>query len=457
MHQIPKAIILDLDGTLLCTDKSISKRTLKVIAQCKNMGILVIVATARFWFKAEKYLEMIKPDYAILADGTQIYRNDELIRGFAMNEQMVNGMIQALKKQEPFGEFVASVGKGLLCSAPGIYEQWRRSYSFEEAVNQPVFKIAAMLESAEVADALADAYGCRLYSYRDENLYGFTAKESGKYQAVEVLSKFLGIELEDMVAFGDDENDYEILKYCGTGVAMANAIPQILEVADETTGSNDEDGVAAYLERYCVGEELVPFWEETYQNMDTITFSQEPNATIKEFEHLFDKDWNILEVGCGEGQNVLYLAKQGYARVDAFDISENGINKLKKKSELQGVSLNAYVDDLTKCQFTKNYDLVISFGTLHFVKREDWKRFITHAKEHTNVGGIHIMQIFTDVVPASEDIAPFAIGIAKDEEIKDIYRDWEILQFKSYVFEDEHPNVPKHLHASNKIVARRMR
>lgn len=203
-------------------------------------------------------------------------------------------------------------------------------------------------------------------------------------------------------------------------------------------------------------ERLTPFWEKTYQNMDIITFSQEPNGTIKEMEYLFNKDWNILEVGCGEGQNVLYLAKQGFENVDAFDISENGIHKLQKKSELQGVSLNAYVDDLTKCQLRKNYDLVISFGTLHFVKREDWKRFLMHAKEHTNVGGIHIMQIFTDAVPASEDIAPFAIGLAKDEEIKELYQDWEILQFKSYIFEDEHPNVPKHLHASNKIVARRM-
>lgn len=250
MQKRPKAIILDLDGTLLCTDKSVSQRTLKVIEQCKNAGILVIVATARFWFKAKKYLAMIRPDYAILADGTQIYQDDDMIRGFAMSEQAVNGVIQALKKQEPFSEFVASVGKELLCSASGIGEQWRKSYAFEEALSQPVFKIAAMLESAEVAEKLAEDYDCRLYSYRDENLYGFTAKEAGKYQAVRALSKFLGIDLQDMIAFGDDENDYEILKYCGTGVAMANAIPQIREVADTITDSNDEDGVAAYLERY---------------------------------------------------------------------------------------------------------------------------------------------------------------------------------------------------------------
>lgn len=68
----------------------------------------------------------------------------------------------------------------------------------------------------------------------------------------------------------------------------------------------------------------VPFWEETYKKDDIAAFSMEPNRTVKEFEHLVAKQANILEVGCGEGQNALYLAKQGYCNIDAFDISESG-------------------------------------------------------------------------------------------------------------------------------------
>lgn len=67
------------------------------------------------------------------------------------------------------------------------------------------------------------------------------------------------------------------------------------------------------------------------------------------------------------------------------------------------------------------------------------------------------MDLRADKVPASPDIAPFAVGLAYDEEIKVLYKDWNIIQFKSYVFEDEHPNVPLHLHASNKIVAQRIK
>lgn len=202
---------------------------------------------------------------------------------------------------------------------------------------------------------------------------------------------------------------------------------------------------------------IIPFWEEMYQNMEDITFSNKPNKTIQEIEELLIKDCSILEVGCGEGQNVIYLAKRGYYNIDAFDLSEYGIAKVKKLCELQDVKVNAFVADLTTYKFHKKYDLIMSFGTLHFVSKEMWTEFINRAKDNTNMGGIHVMQIFTDTVPASADIAPFAIGLAKEEEIKQSYQDWEILQFQSYVFEDEHPNVPKHLHASNKIVARRIR
>lgn len=204
-----------------------------------------------------------------------------------------------------------------------------------------------------------------------------------------------------------------------------------------------------------MNEELVPFWEKAYQNEEIDAFSSEPNATIKEIEHLLNKQSKVIDVGCGEGQNAFYFAKQGYCNVDAFDISKHGIAKLKRRCERENVQLNAFTADLTTYQFGQQYDLIMSFGTLHFVQKTDWKNFINRAKANTNIGGIHIMQIFTDTVPASKDIAPFAIGLAKDNEIKGLYNDWEILQFKSYTFEDEHPGVPKHLHASNKIVARK--
>lgn len=130
---------------------------------------------------------------------------------------------------------------------------------------------------------------------------------------------------------------------------------------------------------------LVPFWEDAYGNEKETAFSAEPNGTLVEFEHLLNQNFKILEVGCGEGQNLLYLAKRGFKHLEAFDISEKGIGKLKRRCEVEEAKIDAYVADLTKFEFQKSYDLIMSFGTLHFVSREEWRKFLRDAKNYTSI------------------------------------------------------------------------
>ena len=247
---LPKAVILDLDGTLLRSDKTVSERTLAVLEECKKKGMIIVVATARFWFKAEPFLSIIQPDYALLADGTMIFHDGELVHGFPMDNATSENLIREIMNMEDGHDFVVGAGKVLLCSAKGVDEPWRQTYDFSQGFHKPSYKIASVMNSYEEAKKLADKFSCRLYSYRGEDLYAFTHKESGKYQAVCALGELLNIELQDMIAFGDDENDYEVLKHCGKGIAVANAIPMIKDIADDITDSNDDDGVAKYLEQY---------------------------------------------------------------------------------------------------------------------------------------------------------------------------------------------------------------
>lgn len=201
----------------------------------------------------------------------------------------------------------------------------------------------------------------------------------------------------------------------------------------------------------------VPFWEETYKDDTVFTFGNQPNQSITAIENLLDKSGRVLDVGCGDGKNSLYLAKQGLRNIDAFDLSVNAIEKLRRLAVAHSLEINAWTGNLCSFSFEKEYSLIMSFGTLHFVSKNDWHNFIMKSKKATAVGGFHIMQLFTNQVPPSPDIAPFAIGLADDGEIRKLYEDWEIIDFRSYVFEDEHPNVPRHLHASNKITARRIK
>lgn len=66
----PKMILTDLDKTLLCSDGNISEYTKNILVECQNRGILIVIATARYWIGAERYIEELKPDYEITTDGT---------------------------------------------------------------------------------------------------------------------------------------------------------------------------------------------------------------------------------------------------------------------------------------------------------------------------------------------------------------------------------------------------
>ncbi len=198
-----------------------------------------------------------------------------------------------------------------------------------------------------------------------------------------------------------------------------------------------------------------PFWEKTFNDDAVTTFGTRPNRTIEAMWESFDRNWSILDVGCGEGKNPIFLAENGFTSIDAFDLSQTGIEKLLRIASTKKVRVNAWVQDLTEYNFNKSYDLIMTHGTLHFVGKEKWKKFIIDAKNNTNVGGLNIMHIFTNKVPASEDIAPFVKGLADEGELESMYQDWQIVSSTSIVFEDEHPGVAKHLHASNTVVARK--
>ena len=115
---------------------------------------------------------------------------------------------------------------------------------YEKPLSCPVNKIVAELPDSRVAVEIADRNHCRLQGYRGEDWYAFLPEKSGKIQAIVELAKRLDIPLDDIVSFGDDVNDMEMLRICGMGVAVSNAVADVNAAADCVAWSNDEDGVA---------------------------------------------------------------------------------------------------------------------------------------------------------------------------------------------------------------------
>lgn len=198
---------------------------------------------------------------------------------------------------------------------------------------------------------------------------------------------------------------------------------------------------------------MKPFWEAEYLNLKKSTFG-EPSREIIDIVPFLKKNAKILDVGCGDGRNSIYLAKKGFD-VDAFDISENAIKKINYLKQKYNININAVQCDAFGFEFTHKYDLVIVHGVLQFVEREKQADMIQLLKKWTEKDGYHIIALFTDEEPVPEDLKDIMVGVFKEGEIKNYYLDWDIKMFESKKFNDEHENGIKHCHALNKIVAKK--
>lgn len=248
-----KLILTDLDHTLLRTDGTVSERTLDVLRKCREKGELFAIATARYWIGAERYIELLAPDYEITTDGTLIHSAEECIYSCEMSEAAANGIVAELLKAVPAAEITVAKGKTVYWNSRHIAESEKLHkavyFGYDRPLGCGANKIVAELPHEDIARSIADKFDCRLQCYRGENWYGFLPRGAGKTAAIEALAGRCGIALGDIVSFGDDRNDMDMLKMCGTGVAVANAVREVLDIADEVTASNDEGGVALWLER----------------------------------------------------------------------------------------------------------------------------------------------------------------------------------------------------------------
>lgn len=196
-----------------------------------------------------------------------------------------------------------------------------------------------------------------------------------------------------------------------------------------------------------------PFWEKAYADIGTPTFGG-PSQEIQDIVAELRPGASVLDLGCGEGRNALFLAASGF-NVTAVDISETGIHKLNALALERNLEIHAKVADMRDYRFPHSFDLIIAHGCLHLVERGSWQQLIGRLKLHTNPGGVNIVVVFTDTIPPPDDLKEFCLGLFHEGELFSLYADWETMLKRSYTFEDEHPGSLRHTHPVNKLVARK--
>ena len=196
---------------------------------------------------------------------------------------------------------------------------------------------------------------------------------------------------------------------------------------------------------------------ETWYEGDTYYWGLEPGDFLDELIDLCPPapDKKVLDIGCGEGKDAVYMAGKGY-QVSAFDLTENGIRKTLALAKDRNVKINAYVDDINTFNIRDEYDIIYSTGTVQYLFEENKKVFFDKINQMTKTGGIVFFNVFVEKpfleLPPDWDIEE---KMWKSGELFTFFPDWKIERIDEVIFEDHSGGKP-HFHCMDTIICRKM-
>ena len=255
-----KLIALDMDGTLLRKDKTVSERTKKAIEDARKKGVTVVLATGRPIDGVTKYLEELdmygENDYVLSYNGGLVLKtkNREAICKIGLTGEDLHYLYE-ISKELGVNIHAFSETKGLITPKNSKYTEVEANINNIKnklEKDHSIIKIM-MIDEEEVLQKAIDNLPKEVYDkytvVRSTPYFlEFLNKEVNKGVGVEMLAKHMGITLDQVITMGDAGNDLHMIECAGMGVAMGNAFEEIKEVANYITDTNENDGVAKAIE-----------------------------------------------------------------------------------------------------------------------------------------------------------------------------------------------------------------
>lgn len=272
MHNV-KLIALDLDGTLLNSQKELSNRNAAALLAAAERGTLIVPTTGRFWGGAPQVIRSLPYlQYAITINGAQVHniQNNEVIyrAELPLNQSIaIMNYLDTLPViydcyADNWGWMTRSMQEKAADYAPDLHytkmirelrtpveDLKRYLISQGRGVQKIQLFVRNLSLHASIMAEIRHRFSEISVSSSVSNNVEINAAAANKGDAVRALAHHLGISMDQTVSFGDGSNDLSMIQACGIGVAMANACPEVLGEADLITASCNDDGVAVVIEK----------------------------------------------------------------------------------------------------------------------------------------------------------------------------------------------------------------
>ncbi len=156
------------------------------------------------------------------------------------------------------------------------------------------------------------------------------------------------------------------------------------------------------------------------------------NLTIEILK--YKKNVEVLDFGCGEGQDAVFLSKNGF-KVLAIDNSVEAIKNLNKLAKNNHVSIRTELIAFEDYKFIKRYDVILSEASLHFLSQKKRKTIISSMQRHTTKNGINVIGVFDSKTSPKEkqDLKKWGIKFFSKNELLNYYSKWKILFYEQFI------------------------
>lgn len=270
----PYLICLDLDGTLLNSEKKIGDRTKRVIARVREEGHKVMFTTGRPYRGSKDYYFELNLDTPIVNfNGGYIHHPLDPNWGIYHEPISLSATIEVIKTSLLFhikniivevmdDIYIKNLDLELvdsfkLVDLDIIFGPIRDTLKTDptciliQTEKEDTLPLLHALENEHNQTIVQRTWG------NPSNIIEIVGKGIHKAYGIQKVASRLNIPKERIIAFGDEDNDIEMLCYAGHGIAMGNAIEKVKDVADAVTDTNDEEGIASFLESFLLSSTKV--------------------------------------------------------------------------------------------------------------------------------------------------------------------------------------------------------
>lgn len=268
-----KLIALDLDGTIVREDQTISAEDRNAIARAQNAGVNVVIATGRIFPTAERWLRQLNITTPVICcNGAEIRENGKIVSCNPIDQEQLQRAYWAMEKYDTqryvFFEDHIYCTKGVYDEE--LFRKWNLGSErsdlivYCDDINEILEKVGGGAIKFLVCtknknrheDIIRDVKAFSSFDIvRGEALnFELTSRGVHKGAALTALAQMLNVDIESTMAIGDSLNDFEMIRTAGLGIAMGNAMPELLKIADDVTLPIQKNGVAHAIGKYIFGE-----------------------------------------------------------------------------------------------------------------------------------------------------------------------------------------------------------